>query len=135
MATVQIVRESDVVTRCTGRDGRGRTTELPTSDPSVFLSVFTFHHRPGYGTQTTRYITRVMGVRHMPRNPGDRFSSTLSAPMSAKTVDVNDGGARFSAKALDAAHAAGVRRVLELIAASLTDDLDDVLSETPDREV
>lgn len=132
MTTLPTAREALTV-KTSGQDKRGRVTELPTTEENVYLSVMTWHRKPGYQTPTARYVSQVMGVRHMPRQPGDIFSSTLSAPMSSRTVEVTDAGARFSAKNLDAAHEAAVRRVLELIDAGLTDDLDAVLAETPIR--
>ena len=120
----------DLSTKVTGQDRRGRTTEIPTSDPDVFLSVFTFHHkRPGASV----FRTSVMGVRKMPRRPGDVFSSTLSAPMSALTVQTRDAGTRFSAERLETAHAVALGTVCGMVNTGDTAALLAVLAETPDQ--
>lgn len=115
--------------RVTGRDGRGRESEFPTSDPAVFLSVFTFHHK---GRSGPVYVTRMMGVRKFPAAEGSRFSSTLSAPMSAVTVNVDGNAARFSAKRASEAHAEGVRLAQQMVDSG-DDQVARVLAETPAR--
>jgi hypothetical protein len=82
-----------------GRDGRSKTTELLTDEPGVVLAVMTFHRQGGV------YFSSAMGVRHMPKEPGDNFSVSKSSPMDSKSLGRSDKGARFSAKNLDAAHA------------------------------
>jgi len=132
MTVLPTTREALVV-KTSGHDKRGRVTELPTTVENVFLSVFTFHRPKTWSAQVPTYVSTVMGVRHLPRDPGSFFSSTLSAPMSSRTVANTDAGARFSAKALDAAHEKAVQKVLAWVDAGETAALDAVLAETPER--
>jgi hypothetical protein len=93
--------KGNVVSVKYGRDGRSKTTELATSEPSVVLAVSTFHRTGG------SYRTTAMGVRHMPSERG--FSITKSSPMDSALVGTVNEGTRFSRKTLDSAHAAMVR--------------------------
>lgn len=128
MTTITPVKQTDVPTRVTGRDSRGRRSRIATSDDSLFLDVFTMHIKRRDGAF---FITRVSGVRVKPAESGSVFSVETSAPMSAKTVELTDAPDRYNAKRHTLAHEAGVRRVLELIDAGITGDLLAVLAETP----
>lgn len=111
LPTVPTVTEIDPTTlpvATTGRDGRGRETLIPTSDPAVFLAVFTYHVGRSQiaGRAEYRYVSSIMAIRK-----GPRF--VLSAPMSAAVVEIVPGARRYTDKGVTAAHAAAVTTVAE----------------------
>lgn len=106
--------------RSTGRNGRGRQSDLPTTEPGVVLEVSTFHH--GHGKC---YLSEVYGTR---LGEGG-LVRTLSLFDSREVARVNGVG-RFSGSGITAAH----RAALATVFAMLRDDahaFDGVLAKTP----
>jgi hypothetical protein len=120
--TVDRAKLDAAVSRLSG-DGRMVTTELPTTDPAVFLSVYTSHRGGGL------YVTAAMGVRHMPPERG--FSITKSSPMHYRRLAAEARGKQFSRKNLVAEHTATLAALRDILAVD-PGFCADVLAETPE---
>jgi hypothetical protein len=112
---------ADAPTEVTGRDRRARETLIPTDTEDVFLSVHTYHDK-----DRKRFGTSLYGVR-VRRTDG--YTSKLLSLMDGRRL-AGVPVARYSDKALDAAHTEALDKVREALTAD-ADAYDGVLAATP----
>lgn len=106
------IPETDTTVLHTTERDRSRTTDIPTSEPDVFLFVSTFHHK-----ERRQYRTHVGGVRvsQETTGAGHGYGVRSSSLFDFVTVQVVDAGPRFSPRNLHDAHRDALRQVSDLI--------------------